>query len=269
MNKKALHVLGTGVAIVTHYYNTAFVLDNGEDYFLVDGMGGIDVLRQFAHFHIPWEKLKGAFLSHEHTDHFLGMVYVVRMIAHYMRLGLYEGEFHLYGHDNVLRKLENVCRNILQPIEVSFLGKRLFFDVVEDREERDIWGCHFTFFDIHSTKAKQFGFRMIWENKSIVFLGDEPLSETCADLCMHADYLLSEAFCLYEERDIHTPYRYHHSTVMDAAKNAERFQAKNLVLWHTEDTTTYGRRKELYTAEAQLYYHGKVYVPEDGETILL
>lgn len=267
--KKKLHVLGTGIAIVTHYYNTAFVLDNGTDYFLTDGMGGIDILRQFEHFGIEWTRLRGAFLSHEHTDHFLGMVYVVRMIAHNMRLGLYEGDFHLYGHDVVLKKLESVVRDILQPAETAFLGNRIFFDEVKDHESRDIWGCHFIFFDIHSTKAKQFGYHLQWEDTRIVFLGDEPLSETCGDLCQDADWLLSEAYCLYSERDIHTPYRYHHSTAMDAAKNADRFNVKNLVLWHTEDITTFPNRKELYTAEAREFYQGNIFVPDDGETISL
>ena len=43
MNK--LYVLGTGQAVVKHYHNTCFVLSDGEDYFLVDGGGGGDILR--------------------------------------------------------------------------------------------------------------------------------------------------------------------------------------------------------------------------------
>ena len=42
---RKLHVLGTGTAVVTKYLNTAFVLDNGTSYFLVDGMGGAEILR--------------------------------------------------------------------------------------------------------------------------------------------------------------------------------------------------------------------------------
>ena len=36
--------MGTGTALVTKYYNTAFVLDNEKEYLLVDGMGGTEVL---------------------------------------------------------------------------------------------------------------------------------------------------------------------------------------------------------------------------------
>jgi ribonuclease Z len=40
------------------------------------------------------------------------------------------------------------------------------------------------------------------------------------------------------------------------------------VLYHTEDKNI-SRRKELYTAEGRLYYHGNLYVPDDLECIEL
>ena len=40
------------------------------------------------------------------------------------------------------------------------------------------------FFDIHSTKMKQFGFQMMVEGKQITCLGDEPFRE---ELRSHAD----------------------------------------------------------------------------------
>lgn len=264
-----LHTLGTGIAIVTKYKNTAFVLDNGEDYFLVDGMGGIDILRAFEEHDIDWRKLHYAFLSHEHTDHFVGMIWVVRYIAYQMTLDQYDGDFYLYGHSVVLEKLDAVCRMLLRPQETELIGDRIFFIVVNDMEERIIWNCDFLFFDIQSTKAKQFGFRMIWpDGMRFVFLGDEPAKKHVFPLCQDADWVTTEAFCLYEDREIHTPYQYHHSTVKEASEIAENCHVKNLILWHTEEAT-YGRRKERYSLEAKQYYSGNVYVPDDGEIITL
>ena len=40
----------------------------------------------------------------------------------------------------------------------------------------------------------------------------------------------------------------------------------NLVLWHTEDKNI-SDRKRLYTAEGREYYHGNLYVPDDGEIL--
>lgn len=265
-----LVVLGTGTAIVTYYYNTCFLLDDGKEYFLADAGGGNGILNRFQELDLDFSKLHHAFLSHEHTDHLLGMVWVLRYIAHYMRLGLYDGEFRLYCHDVLAVKIQTICQMVLQPAEYMFFGHRIHIVVVEDKKERDILDYKFTFFDIHSTKAKQYGFKMIYDNnKSLVFLGDEPLSPACEKYIKNAQWLLSEAFCLYSQREIHNPYRYHHATVKEACENAKKADVKNLVLWHTEDVTTAGRRKKLYTEEAAGYYDGNVFVPDDGEVIML
>ncbi len=66
---------------------------------------------------------------------------------------------------------------------------------------------------------------------------------------------MSEAFCLYEDRDRFRPYEKSHSTVLDAAMLAEELQVGNL--YHTEDMTL-DMRKERYTAEAKTRFRGKV-----------
>lgn len=266
---RRMHVLGTGTAVVTKYYNTAFVLDNGEGYFLVDGMGGAEILRQFDHMNLDWTKVHYAFLSHEHTDHFLGMVWVIRYIAYLMCENRYEGDFHLYCHSELADKMRMVCRALLRNVECDRLDERIQFHLIQDGQQQKIWGCNFTFFDIQSTKAKQFGFQMIWsDGMKLVFPGDEPLAPHCLSYCENADWLLSEAFCLYADRDRFTPYKYHHSTVREASLLARDCHVKNLILWHTEDAT-YGTRKERYTAEARQFFTGNIFVPEDGEVIKL
>lgn len=57
---------------------------------------------------------KNEVTSHEHTDHFLGMIWVVRMIAEMLELDEYEDDFYLYGHAEVLEKVLQVCRMILK-----------------------------------------------------------------------------------------------------------------------------------------------------------
>ena len=100
----------------------------------------------------------------------------------------------------------------------------------------------------------------------LAFPGDEPYREALLPYVQGADWLLHEAFCLYELRDIFKPYEKHHSTVMDACKLAEGLNIPNLVLWHTEDKDL-AHRKQKYTAEGQSYYHGNLLVPDDGEII--
>ena len=53
---------------------------------------------------------------------------------------------------------------------------------------------------------------------------------------------------------------------MDACRLTEELKIPNLVLWHTEDKDL-AHRKENYTAEGRKYYHGNLYIPEDGEVL--
>ena len=79
---------------------------------------------------------------------------------------------------------------------------------------------------------------------------------------------MSEAFCLYEDRDRFQPYEKHHSTVLDAARLAEELRVKNLILYHTEDRTL-DTRRERYTMETKTVFKGQVFVPDDLERISL
>ena len=267
---KRLIVLGTGQAVCLHHRNTCFALDSGEQYFLVDGGGGSDILNSFCQTGIDWQKLHFAFLSHEHTDHLLGMVWVVRYVAELINWGRYEGDFILYTHDVAAEKLLAVCNLLLKPAQTALIGRRIRIELVEDGQTRTILGSRFTFFDIRSTKARQFGFRMETpEGVRLVFLGDEPFSESSAKYMRPCGWLLSEAYCLYSERARYNPYELHHSTVRETCECAERFGAEHLVIWHTEDETTYPNRRELYTREGRQYYKGDLIVPEDFDVLTL
>ncbi|MDR1510960.1 MAG: MBL fold metallo-hydrolase [Synergistaceae bacterium] len=265
-----LVVLGTGFAIVTKYYNTCFLLDNGDEYFLVDAGGGSEILKLFEVNGLDWKMLHNAYLSHEHIDHILGMIWVIRYVASLMREGEFSGDFRLFCNGELIQKIRAICELTLWSKDLELIGQRIHFIEVRDGEGFDILSYHFTFFDIHSTKAKQFGFRMDYgSGDSLGFLGDEPYSRKCKKYLRNIKWVLSEALCLYSERNIYNPYELHHSTVKDACDNARELGAGNLVLWHTEDKTTFGRRKELYTKEAREYFNGNIVVPNDGEIIYL
>ena len=119
----------------------------------------------------------------------------------------------------------------------------------------------------HSTKELQFGFVATLSNdKKLCCLGDEPYNPLCRQYAENADILMSEAFCLYEDRERFLPYEKHHSTDIDAARAAEELHARTLILYHTEDRTLASRR-EKYTAEARSVFSGKVLVPDDFERI--
>ena len=264
-----LTILGTGNAMVTRCYNTCFALSKGEDFLLVDGGGGNGILRQLADVGLTFPHLHHLFLTHAHTDHLLGVVWVVRAVAEAINKGKYEGEFIVWGHDVALGVLEPLCRALLPGKLSRHFGSRIHFTEVRPGDVLHCLGMELTVFDILSTKAKQYGFRcLLPDGQVLTCLGDEPCNPACFDYARGADWLLTEAFCLYEDRDTFKPYEKHHSTALDGAKMATELGVKNLVLYHTEDKTIH-TRKARYTAEAQSAFTGTVYVPDDLEVIEL
>lgn len=263
-----LYVFGTGNAAVTHYYNTCFAIRDEEQYFMVDTGGGNGILQILEDMKIRYEQIHHIFITHEHTDHLLGIVWMVRFISTRMLNHAYQGDLNIYCHEDLIATIDTICRLTLQGKFYRMIGDRIHLVPVHDGEMIQILDYNVTFFDIHSTKAKQYGFTMTLKSGArLTCAGDEPYNRACAAYVDGSDWLLHEAFCLYKERERYQPYEKHHSTVKEACELAEDLQIPNLVLWHTEDKSTVGNRKELYTAEGRQYYHGHLYVPDDREIL--
>ena len=264
-----LTMLGTGNALVTEYYNTCFLMEDNGRYFLVDGGGGNQLLHRLKEAGADWKQIRDIFVTHKHLDHIMGIFWMIRLICQSMKQGQYEGEARIYAHDEVIRILTEVSGMLLQKSQTDFIGKRLFLIPVEDGETREIIGHPITFFNIHSTKAKQFGFTMdLSGGRKLTCCGDEPFQECERKYAQGSDWLMHEAFCLKAEADQFHPYEKHHSTAADACQAAEELGVKHLILYHTEEKNRANRR-ERYMDEGKNYYHGDLRIPEDMETISL
>lgn len=264
-----LTMLGTGNALVTECYNTCFILRENSQYFMIDGGGGSTILHQLKCAGIDWKDVRNIFVTHKHIDHITGVLWMVRMICQYMNQGEYEGEATIYANDEVIDLLRDLAEKLLQTKETDFIGRRLHLIAVEDGESIDILNKKVTFFDIQSTKAKQFGFCMELANgKKLTCCGDEPYNPYERKYAEKSTWLLHEAFCLKNQADVFHPYEKHHSTVEDACELAEELQVKNLLLYHTEDKNI-SRRKELYCNEGRKYFSGNLLIPDDLESVEL
>ena len=262
-------MLGTGHATVTRCYNTCFVVEQtaGDDTcrLLVDGGGGNGILAQLEKAGIPLRTIHDVFITHAHTDHLLGCVWVVRMVMQMMLDDRYDGTLNVYSHEKCLRLLRQICEETLHSDYSYFLGQRVLLHELNDGDEFHVGSMRLQCFDIHSRKEKQFGFIM---GKQLACLGDEPFNEHSRPYVEGADWLLSEAFCLYNDRDRFRPYEKHHSTALDTGRLAESLHVKHLLMYHTEDKTL-DTRRERYAAEAAREFSGKIYVPDDLEVIEL
>lgn len=267
MNK--ITMLGTGNATVSQIYNTCFLLKTPSTLMLVDAGGGNGILAQLKKVNVQISDIRHLFVTHAHTDHVLGVIWVIRMVA---QCKGYEGLLHVYGNDKVMKTIIDM---ILAKKQLAKVAERVVFHQLEDGDCFEVGDMKLECFDIQSTKEKQFGFRAELpssdeSDKPLVLacLGDEPYNEQNRRYIVGADWMMCEAFCLYADRDTFKPYEKCHSTALDAGKLAEELGVKNLILYHTEEKTL-ANRKENYTREAAENFKGGIFVPDDLEVIEL
>jgi len=262
-----LTMLGTGNAGVKNLYNTCFVLSEKDQHFLVDAGGGNQILKILDDVNIPLAAIHDIFVTHEHLDHLLGVIWLIRIIGQKMNQSKYEGELRIYCHRQLTEVIRTITKMTVQSKITGHFDNRIRFIPLNNGDTRNIIGCNVTFFDIGSTKAKQFGFTLLTAGgRKITCCGDEPYNECAREYVKGSDWLFHEAFCLYGEADRFRPYEKHHSTVREACLLADDLRVPNLVLYHTEETHG-AKRKELYMEEGANYFRGNLYVPDDQEVI--
>ena len=267
-------MLGTGNATVSQIYNTCFVLQTPSTLMLVDAGGGNGILSQLKKVNVQISDIHHLFVTHAHTDHVLGVIWVIRMVA---QCKGYEGLLHVYGNDKVMKVIKTIIDMILAKKQLTKVAERVVFHQLEDGDCFEVGDMKLECFDIQSTKEKQFGFRAELPSSSsdesgkplvLACLGDEPYNEQNRRYIVGADWMMCEAFCLYADRDTFKPYEKCHSTALGAGKLAEELGVKNLILYHTEEKTL-TNRKENYTREAAENFKGRIFVPDDLEVIEL
>lgn len=267
-------MLGTGNATVSQIYNTCFVLKTPSTLMLVDAGGGNGILAQLKKVNVLISDIHHLFVTHAHTDHVLGVIWIIRMVA---QCKGYEGLLHVYGNDKVMKVIKTIIDMILAKKQLAKVAERVVFHQLEDGDSFEVGDMKLECFDIQSTKEKQFGFRAELPSSSsdksgkplvLACLGDEPYNEQNRRYIVGADWMMCEAFCLYADRDTFKPYEKCHSTALDAGKLAEELGVKNLILYHTEEKTL-ANRKENYTREAAENFKGRIFVPDDLEVIEL
>ena len=262
-------MLGTGNAMCTRCHNTCFYLKTPGGSLLVDAGGGNGIFRQLFRADIDFTQIHDLFVTHVHTDHVMGVIWLIRKISPMMYRGKYSGTFTIYCHDEVAHCIEEMCRLMIPAKICRAIGETIIIKVVEDGQTVRINDVDVTFFDVASDKTKQFGFKAVLpDGKTVVCHGDEPYHERNEKYVKDCDWFMCEAFCLYKDREQFRPYEKHHSTAIDAGRTAQELGVKNLLLYHTEDTHLTTRRI-TYTAEAAQHFTGRIEVPDDIETITL
>lgn len=265
-----LNILGTGHGTAINCYNTCFTIDDGNDeYFLVDEGGGNGILQQLAAAKIPVKKIKTMFISHTHTDHILGAMWIIRFWSRICLKEKCDTCFYIYGNNEVINAIRTMC-SVVHPSKFNELldYKIIFKEIDTGSTTQILGGKKLEFFDIDAKKVKQTGF-MMWinENEKFTFIGDETCSESTEKYVQNSKWLFADAYMSGKQAEEYNPIKKHrHSTVKFVAMLCERLNVKNVIMSHTMDTDLANRRN-LFTEDAKIYYNGNVFVPDDLDVI--
>ncbi len=264
---RKITMLGTGHAMVTECYNTCFIIDNCGEKILVDAGGGNGILKQFKDSDQSFLDIRNIFITHGHTDHILGAVWAIRRIVALMFEGKYNDNLNIYIGSESEKLLHHICKETLFEGYLPYYNDRVSYITISDGYNFSACGMDITAFDLHSYKLQQFGFKAIFrDGYTLCCLGDEPMNNFTAEIVSGCDLLMSEAYCLYEDKGIFSPYSKRHTTVRDAAVSASGAGVNSLLLYHCEDSSL-SSRKIRYKSEAKRYFKGRIYVPDDLDKI--
>ena len=257
-----LTMLGTGNAMATECYNTCFAIDDGEYCFLVDAGGGNGIIRQLRQAGIRYDRISDIFITHRHADHITGMIWIFRLLSRPRSADVESLQVNIYGHDEVIDVLNMFVDKLYSEREQRQIRQSVRLVTVKDADTAMVLDHEVTFFDIRSTKAKQFGFTMRLADGKLTCCGDEPYQPHELRYAEDSKWLFHEAFCLDAQKDEYRPHEKHHSTVKDACEIAQTIGVQNLVLYHTEDGDL-SHRSARYQKEGSEYFKGQLFVPDD------
>lgn len=259
-------MLGTGDGVAIKCYNTCFTLSENDEHFLVDCGGGNGILKQLEDSKININQIKNVFISHTHTDHIIGAVWLLRMFARLYLKEENKEKINIYGNDEVIKALIVMRDTFIPGKLLESAVENINLIEVKDNDKVKILNRDITFFDINAAKVKQFGFYINEDTKKkFTFVGDENCNSLTEKYVQDTEWLFSDALMCGKEADLYNPMeRHHHSSVRYAAELANRLNVKKLILSHIKDNEL-EMRKERFTEDAKKYFNGDVFVPYDLE----
>lgn len=261
-------MLGTAGASAGKSYNTCFVIENENNYLLVDTGCSNRVLDNLKYANIELNKIHNVFISHKHMDHLLGLFWILRQITILIKKKEYNGKLNIYCNEEVSNIIMTLYKMLLRKSQADIIDNFINVITVKDNETKVIDGIKYTFFDTKTNEVNLYGFEAIIKNKKLVFLGDEKCNPINYGRLYNVDCVMHEAFCLEKDKKQSGNGASIHSSVEDVANNLKGKQIKKLVLYHSKNNDKIDKKFEFEKVGNELF-DGKVIVPNDLEIIEL
>lgn len=112
-------------------------------------------------------------------------------------------DISIYAHAELIKTIDELGKMLLQSDEARFIGTKVHLVPVGDGETKAIIGHNVTFFDVHSTKMKQYGFSMELEKGTrLSCCGDEPITKASGNMSRAASgFCMKRSACTRRRRD--------------------------------------------------------------------
>ncbi len=261
----SIKMLGTGHGFVFDLYNTCFLLKNNDDFLLVDTGGGAEIVRRLKQSYIELKDIQNIFISHCHTDHILGLMWILKKMSKIFGKETYKEKLNIYCNREVAKAIPAIYSHLFPMSRVETIKEGINIHILADGDKFETAGLKFTAIDTKAKKNELLGFEVVLDNnKRLCFLGDEECNPEIYPKIENADYVMHESFCLDSEEKIFKPYEHGHSTVKSVCEKMEKLNIKNLILYHTEETHI-ENRKELYINEGKKFFSNNITIPDEME----
>ncbi len=267
--------------------NAVFV--NGK-FFLFDiGDGGASAIERLR---LPLTEIEGIFITHWHADHFFDLpeiinrswvrgrehnitVYGPEPIDSIMYgLNMFvatENQFRVDHHGDELMDFSK-AKPIVKKIDLVNSDRMVVYD-------RD--GVIITAFKVrHEPATPAFGYKIEFQDKSLVISGDTKKDDILIEMSRDADILLHEALSfdfieraqkIQEDLGVARNARIladimdYHTSPVEAAEIAESANVKKLILTHLGPAPENPISRTFYTSGMDDVYNGTILLAEDGD----
>ena len=116
-------MLGTGHSLVYDIFNTCFLMENNDEFLLVDTGGGAEILRRLKINGVSLKNLHNIFISHCHVDHILGLMWILKKMSKFFVKDDYKGKLNIYCNSEVAASISALYSHLLPKNRIEAINK--------------------------------------------------------------------------------------------------------------------------------------------------
>lgn len=271
--------------------NAVFV--NGK-YFVFDIGEGAS--KKMENMRLPIDKIEAVFISHWHSDHYIDLPNLINRSwqlgrEHNLDLygpwpidSIYEGMRQFLAPENLFRSTHH-GHEVMNPDHALVTPHQVQPDLTNFETIYDKDGVIIKAFSVdHRPVSPALGYRIEYNDRSLVISGDTKRSDNLIKHAMGADILVHEAMQMEfvqraadlqeakgnaRNQQIAEAMKSYHSSPADAAETAQKAGVKKLVLSHLTPAPENPISRRFYTKGLDDIFSGPVFLAEDGEVYFI